>query len=73
MNNLELVFNMLGEASTTEITKVKNSQCFDECKDLANKGGNIAGNARKDLEKQIGKTILSKKKFKSYNKKKQLE
>jgi DNA-damage-inducible protein D len=49
MTDLELIFAMLGEKSTTEITKEYNSQGFDECKDSANKGGNIAKRARKDL------------------------
>jgi DNA-damage-inducible protein D len=59
MDDLEIIFTMLGEASTTEITKNKDSQGFDECKDSANKGGNIAGRARKDLEKNLGRTIVS--------------
>lgn len=59
MTDLELIFTMLGEASTTAITRDKDSQGFDECKDSANKGGNIARRAREDLEKNLGKSILS--------------
>jgi len=60
MTDLELIFTMLGEASTTAITKDKDSQGFEECKNSANKGGDIAGRAREDLEKNLGKSILSK-------------
>ena len=47
MNDLELIFNMLGEAATTEITREKNAQGFFENKNAANRGGQIAGRARK--------------------------
>jgi hypothetical protein len=60
MTDLELIFTMLGEKATTEITIVEDSQGFDECKNSANKGGNIAGGARKKLENTLGKSILSK-------------
>ena len=60
MTDLELIFTMLGEASTTAITLEKNSQGFNECKDSANKGGHIAKRARNDLEKNLGKSIISK-------------
>lgn len=61
MTDLELIFTMLGEKSTTEITRERDSQGIGECKDSAKKGGNIAGRARKDLEKTLGKSIISKK------------
>ncbi len=63
MTDLELIFTMLGEASTTAITKEENSQGFDECKDSTNKGGSIAKRAREDLEKNLGKSIVSKENF----------
>ena len=63
MTDLELIFTMLGEASTTAITKEENSQGFDECKNSANKGGNIAKRARDDLEKNIKKSVVSKDNF----------
>lgn len=63
MTDLELIFTMLGEKSTTEITKVHNSQGFTQCKDSAKKGGNIAKRARKDLEKNLGKSIVSDNNF----------
>ena len=59
MTDLELIFTMLEEASTTAITRVENSQGLDECKDSANKGGDIARRARKDLEKNLGKSVIS--------------
>jgi uncharacterized membrane protein len=54
MTDLELIFTMLGEASTTEIAKNKNAQGFIENQKAAKAGGNVAGNARKELEKKIG-------------------
>jgi DNA-damage-inducible protein D len=59
MNDLELIFSMLGEASTTELVKTKNPKGFIENKTVAKQGGSVAGNARKDLEKKSGKKIVS--------------
>ncbi|GAG09336.1 unnamed protein product, partial [marine sediment metagenome] len=55
MDDLELIFSMLGEASTTEIVKTKNTQGLVENKEAAKKGGSVAGKARKDLERKTGK------------------
>ena len=63
MTDLELIFTMLGEASTTVITKEKDSQGFQECKNSANKGGNVAKRAREDLEKNLGKSVISEDNF----------
>jgi len=63
MNDLELIFNMLGEAATKEITINKNSQGFDENKDSAIKGGRIAGEAKEKLEKVSGKSVSSKQNY----------
>lgn len=63
MTNLEIIFTMLGEASTTEITKKHDAQGFEENELAANKGGNVAGRARKDLEKNLGRSIISEKNF----------
>jgi len=63
MNDLELIFNMLGEAATTEITKNKEVQGFNESKKAAQEGGEVAGEARKDLEKRSGKKIVTKENF----------
>lgn len=59
MTDLELIFSMLGEAATTEITRVDDAQGFDESKIAARKGGEVAGTARKDLEKKTGKRVVS--------------
>ena len=59
MTNLELVFNMLAEASTTEISKKENPQTFDDSKKIAQRGGKVAGVARKELEEQTGKKVVS--------------
>ena len=50
MTNMELILNMLAEASTTEISKAENPDGFEESRDVAKRGGNIAGNARRELE-----------------------
>ena len=63
MNDLELIFSMLGEASTTEITKNKDRQGFPENKQAAVKGGTVAGNARKELETKSGKKVSSKRNY----------
>jgi DNA-damage-inducible protein D len=59
MTDLELIFSMLGEAATTEITRVDDAQGFHESKTAARKGGGVAGKARKDLEKKTGKRVVS--------------
>lgn len=69
MTDWELILTMIGEKATTDITKENNSQGFDECKDSANKGGNIAKRTREDLEKNLGKSVVSKKNFLANKKK----
>ena len=64
MNDLELIFTMLGEASTTEIARNKDAQGYVENRDAAVKGGAVAGRARRDLEKKSGKRIASKENYK---------
>ena len=61
MTNLELVLNMLAEASTTEISKEKKPINLDKNKEIARKGGNAAKQARLEIEKQTGKPIVSSK------------
>lgn len=63
MNDLELIFTMLGEASTTEIAKQKNAKGFIENKSAAKKGGSVAGEARKDLELKSGKKVSTHQNF----------
>ncbi|HIH25822.1 MAG TPA: Bro-N domain-containing protein [Nanoarchaeota archaeon] len=63
MNDLELIFTMLGEASTTRIARNKNAQGFFENKKSAQKGGKIAGDARKKLEIESGEKIVTKENY----------
>ena len=58
MDDLELIFTMLGEASTTRITKAKDAIGLQENKVAAKQGGEVAGNARKELEEKTGESIL---------------
>lgn len=60
MTDLELIFTMLGEASTTAITRADDAQGFVENKSAAKKGGSVAGKARKDLERKTGKKVVSR-------------
>ena len=73
MTDLELIFTMLGEASTTEIAKNKNAQGFIENQKAAKAGGNVAGNARKELEKKSGAKIVNKQNFKNLDMHKELK
>ena len=65
MTTLELILNMLAEVSTTEISKVENPEGFDESRDVAKRGGNIAGNARREIEANTGKKVVSKRNSKT--------
>lgn len=60
MTNLELVLNMLAETSTTEISKKDKPENFNQNRVVARKGGSIAGVARKELEKKLGRSVISK-------------
>jgi hypothetical protein len=73
MTDLELIFTMLGEASTTEIAKNKNAQGFIENHKAAKAGGNVAGNARKELEEKSGAKIVNKQNFKNLDMPKELK
>jgi DNA-damage-inducible protein D len=59
MTDLELIFTMLGEASTTEITRAEDSQGFIANRSAAKRGGKVAGDARKQLEEETGKPVVS--------------
>jgi len=63
MTDLELIFSMLGEASTTEIARNRDAQGFEENKVAARVGGKIAGNARRELEEKSGRKVVSKDNF----------
>ncbi|MBF0595429.1 MAG: phage antirepressor protein, partial [Candidatus Omnitrophica bacterium] len=60
MTDLELIFSMLGEASTTQITKVEHPEGFIANKAVSQRGGNVAGIARKKLEQETGQKVVSK-------------
>ena len=63
MTDLELIFSMLGEASTTEIVKTQNPKGFIQNQKAARHGGAVAGNARRELESRTGKKVVSKKNY----------
>jgi prophage antirepressor-like protein len=71
MTDLELIFSMLGEASTTAIVKTQNPKGFIENKKAAKQGGDVAGNARKELEKKTGEKVVSTTNYKVLEEKKQ--
>jgi methylphosphotriester-DNA--protein-cysteine methyltransferase len=59
MTDLELIFSMLGEASTTEITRARDAQGFPQNKQTAREGGAVAGNARRELERKSGRKVVT--------------
>ncbi len=76
MGDLELIFTMLGERVTTEVTRSKDAKKFNQCSEAAKEGGEVAGNARKDAEKRIGKSIITKQNYledKEKDRRKQIE
>ncbi|HRF87719.1 MAG TPA: Bro-N domain-containing protein [Pseudomonadales bacterium] len=72
MTNLELVLNMLAEATTSEISKQKLPENLDESKTVARQGGSVAGNARKDIEARTGKKVITSKNAKQLGRMKNL-
>jgi len=66
MTNLEMAFNILAEASTTELSKQRDPQGMEEQKKVAKEGGSVAKVARKQLETQLGRSIISPTKAKDY-------
>ena len=73
MDDLELIFTMLGERVTTEISKKEKPDTFYKSKTVAKRGGKVAGNARKETEKELGRSVLSKKNFLGTDDKSKLE
>lgn len=63
MTNLELVLNMLAETSTTEISKQEKPETFQDNRQVARRGGGVAGTARKELEKEMGRSVISNRKY----------
>lgn len=59
MSTAEIVFNMLAEVSATELSKAEQPQTFEENRDVAQRGGRVAGNARKEIEQQTGRPIVT--------------
>lgn len=68
MSTLELVLNMLAEATTTELTQTVNPQGLEENKAVAKEGGTVAGNARKDIEARTGKPVITSKNALNFSK-----
>lgn len=73
MGDLELIFSMLGEASTTEITRNQDTKGFEDNKKAARAGGKIAGDARKNLEIESGRKVVNKSNYLPKDKKKEIE
>ena len=73
MSNLELVLNMLAEASTKEISGKKKPNDFEQNKKVAREGGNVAGVARKEIEKQTGESVVKPDNYLDLKDKKRLE
>ncbi|MBI4648208.1 MAG: Bro-N domain-containing protein [Bacteroidia bacterium] len=73
MTNLELVLNMLAEASTTEISKEKTPKTFEGSRKIAKQGGTIAGNTRREIEEKSGKKVVTKQNAKQLGQKRNKE
>ena len=73
MNDMELILTMLGEATTTELTKARDSQELPRLKVDASDGGAVAGRTRKDIETQTKKKVTSKKNFLNEENRKELQ
>jgi len=70
MNDLELIFTMLGERMTTELSQEEKPETFDKSKDVAKRGGKVAGNARIDAEKELGRPVTTRQNYLSITEKK---
>ena len=68
MSDLELILNMLAEATTTEISKREHPTSFDENMKIAKRGGSVAGNARKEIEQETGDPVITSKNATGLNK-----
>ena len=64
MTDLELIFTMLGEASTTEIARNTDARGFPKNEQAAKEGGKVAGNARKELERKSGRRVSTRENYK---------
>jgi len=63
MNDLELIFSMLGERVSTEITRKEDAQGYEKVESASKRGGKVAGNARKETEKELGSSVVSKENY----------
>jgi DNA-damage-inducible protein D len=63
MTDLELIFSMLGEAATTEITRNRDAQGFPQNQQTARAGGSVAGNARRELESRSGRKVAARENY----------
>ena len=70
MNDLELIFTMLGERMTTELSQEEKPETFDKSKNVAKRGGKVAGNARIDAEKELGRPVTTRQNYLSITDKK---
>lgn len=70
MTDLELIFTMLGERVTTEISQQEKPEDFEENKDVARRGGNVAGIARKETERELGHSVISSENYLNLERKK---
>jgi DNA-damage-inducible protein D len=63
MTDLELIFTMLGEKVTTEISQTEKPETFEKNRKVAKRGGGVAGTARRETEKELGRSVVSKKNY----------
>jgi len=70
MNDLELIFTMLGERMTTELSQDEKPETFDKNKEVAKRGGKVAGNARMEAEKELGRPVTTRQNYLSEPEKK---
>ena len=73
MNDLELIFTMLGERMTTELSQDEKPETFDKNKDVAKRGGKVAGNTRIDAERELGRPVITRQNYLPKSKKKKRE
>ena len=73
MTDLELIFTMLGERVTTEISQTEKPAGISNNKKVAQRGGNVAGNAHRETEKELGKSMISNENYLSYSENKKVE
>ena len=63
MTDLELIFTMLGEKVTTEISQTEKPDTFEKNRKVAKRGGRVAGTARRETEKELGRSVVSKRNY----------